>query len=56
MKKLLVVCIVACIHAFTAHSATVEVDNRLTELEVAGETELTGAGVGIAVHAVELLA
>ena len=44
MKKLLVICIFACLQIFATYSATVEVDNRLTALEVAGVTELTGAG------------
>ena len=53
MKKLLCISMLACLHAFTAYSATVEVDNRLTALEVAGETELTGAG-GVILDALEI--
>ena len=44
MKKLSVIGIFACLQIFATYSATVEVDNRLTALEVAGVTELTGAG------------
>lgn len=33
-----------CLYAFMAYPATVKVDNRLTALEIAGETELVGAG------------
>lgn len=34
----------ACLYASMAYPATVEVDNRLTALEIAGKTELVGAG------------
>ena len=50
MKKLLGVCIFACLHVLSVvalaneDSVEIVVDNRLTALEVAGVTELTGAG------------
>ena len=43
-----------CVLIFTvAYSATVEVDNRLTSLEIADETELSGAG-GVILDALEI--
>ena len=44
MKKRVAIGLLACLNAFTTYSAVVEVDNRLTALVVAGETELVGAG------------